>query len=178
MARTLIVPGLHDRGRNWQLWLESRLTDAARVRIRKLDEPDLTSWSGDLQQALDEVNTPCWMIARDFGALAAMSGLQDIRDRILGWMLVAPAAPEYFGFPPSLASNPGLPGLILASAHDSGLRLTSSAFLAERCSLRLVQPVSAEPAPYAINGAWPEIFALFESLKRAYAGMPQGLVAD
>ena len=178
MARTLIVPGLHDRGHSWQLWLETRLMDAARVRIGQPSEPDLAAWSDDLQRALDKTNTPCWLIARDFGALVTMSLLPNIRDSVLGLMLVAPASPEHFGLSPSLASNPELPGLIFASTHDSNQRLTSAAFLAERYGLRLVQQASPEPDAYANNGAWPEALAAFKALMHAHGGVPQGNITD
>lgn len=173
MSTTLIVPGLNDRGRNWQGWLCATLDKASRLVMSQPGQPDLAIWTQALSRALDHLNAPCWLIARDFGALAALNLPAPASSRLLGMLLVAPAAPEHFGYPPDRVRNPGIPGAIIARPHDSALRLTSAAYLAERCGLRLYRPDHAEPEAQTA-GEWPELLTLFLALQHTHQAMPRG----
>ncbi len=173
MSSTLILTGLDGRGRNWMDWLGHALTRAIRLQVSPQAGPDLKRWTHELSAALERIDAPCWLVTRDFGALAALNLPPPHASRLLGLLLVAPAAPEHFGYPPDHLRNAGTPGLVMARTHDSALRLTSAAYLAERSGLRLYRPESAEPDPES-PGHWPELLSIFLALQHTHHGMPRG----
>ena len=93
MATTLIVPGLRNSGpTHWQSWFETQLPATRRVEQADWERTCLSDWAARVRDEIDAIGDAVWIIAHSFGCLASVTAAFERADRILGALLVAPAA--------------------------------------------------------------------------------------
>ncbi len=173
-ARVLVVPGLRNSGDgHWQTHWQRAHPEYIRVEQRDWNNPDLATWSAEVEQALHAGDTPAIVIAHSFGCLATMRAASSVRDRIAAAFLVAPANPARFGIEQDIATaGPSLPSVLVASTNDPWLSFDKAAELAQRWGSNLVNLGDAGHINAASgHGAWPEGERLFYELQRRVAAI-------
>lgn len=170
MSTVLIIPGLQSSGpTHWQTWIERRLAGAVRVSQQNWNDPHLPEWSSRVRRAISQAETPVFLIAHSFGALAAVQAASDHAAQVGGVLLVAPADPEHFGVSEFLPRTPlPFPVIVVASANDPWMKLDraeawADAWGAELLNLGNAGHINGETG----YGPWPQGLALFERLRRA-----------
>jgi serine hydrolase len=170
MPTTLIVPGLRSSGpTHWQTWLERRVPGSIRVLQRDWNDPHLPDWSSRVRREIARADSPVFIAAHSFGALAAVQAASDHAERIAGALLVAPADPESFGVAEFLPTKPlGFPVIVVASSNDpwmpfASARRWSGLWRADLVNLGEAGHINSD----AGYGPWPEGLALLERLRRA-----------
>jgi len=174
MSTILIIPGLHGSGpTHWQSLFEQQLANTTRVEQSDWADPDLPRWASAVRDALARSEHPVWIIAHSFGCLAAVHAAADLRHKIAGAMLVAPADPEKFKVADMLPTTAlGFPSVLVASSNDPWMSLPTAASWAARWGARLVKVGDAGHINADAGfGPWPEGLAIFEALRQAESGM-------
>lgn len=167
MTTTLIVPGLNSSGSaHWQTWFESQLPNAVRVIQADWKRANLPDWSSRIRREISRNTGPILIAAHSFGALAAVQAAEDLSDRIVGVLLVAPADPDKFGVTDVLPVRPlAFPATIVASRNDPWLPFEGAAALAARWGADLVDLGSAGHInAEAGYGPWPFGLRLLKKL--------------
>jgi pimeloyl-ACP methyl ester carboxylesterase len=96
--RLVTVPGLSGSdGAHWQTWLERQFAQSLRVEQRDWNAPELHDWSASIDRLLARERGPFVLAAHSFGCLAAAQAIARAPHRLVGALLVAPAAPAHFG---------------------------------------------------------------------------------
>lgn len=177
MSTILIVPGLHGSGpEHWQSWLAKRLPEALRVEQEDWETPHLPRWAGAVRHEIGRAKGHVWIIAHSFGCLASAVAASDHQDKIAGVMFVAPADPDKFDVASYLPHEKlAFPSVVVASADDPWLRLTTAACWADLWGSHLINlgnagHINAESG----FGKWYEGLEIFEQLRKAQSGLPLG----
>lgn len=136
MTRMIIVPGLGNSGaRHWQSRWQQRLPDATRIGLPQWQQPDLRSWVAGIVAAVGQHHDN-YLIAHSFGCLASVVALEELRDRVRGVLLVAPADPDKFKLADLLPqSTLPVPGLVIGSLSDPWLSWSKAQLWAQRWEL-------------------------------------------
>jgi len=170
MTTTLIVPGLRSSGpAHWQTWFEERIPGTVRVIQRDWSHADLPEWSSRVRREINRTPGRLLIVAHSFGVLAAVQAAEDLRHRIAGALLVAPADPDKLGVSDYLPLAPlSFRSILVASTNDPWMTLERAAFWADLwgsdlVNLGAVGHINAE----AGFGPWPEGLALLARLRRA-----------
>lgn len=165
MTTTLIVPGLNSSGSaHWQTWFEARLPNAIRVIQADWKRANLVDWTARIRRDISRHQGPLLIAAHSFGALAAVQAAEDLSERILGALLVAPADPDKFGIADALPGGPlSFPATIVASSNDPWLSIDRALALATRWRARVIDlgPVGHINAESGF-GPWPFGLTLLE----------------
>lgn len=104
-----------------------------------MESPDLRTWARNVRRAIDMARGRVWLIAHSFGCLDSVRAAADRLDRIAGAMLVAPVDPFKFRAAGLLRVGPfPFPSVVVASANDPWMRLTSAAYWSEQWGSRLL----------------------------------------
>ncbi|MEI7682646.1 MAG: alpha/beta fold hydrolase [Betaproteobacteria bacterium] len=167
--RVLVVPGLRNSGDgHWQTHWQRAHPEYRRVEQRDWNNPDLETWSAEVERALNADDTPAIIVAHSFGCLAAMHAVTRARGRIAAAFLVAPANPARFGVDQDIAAiAPLFPSVLVASTNDPWLPFEKAVALARQWGSNLVNigdggHINADSG----HGAWPEGERLLYELQR------------
>lgn len=177
MSTILIVPGLHGSGpEHWQSWFERKLAGCVRVEQADWDLPHLTRWAGSVRRALDDATGQVWIVGHSFGCLAAVHAAHDLRDKVAGAMLVAPADPEKFGVGPLLPDEHlRFPSVVVASSNDPWMSLPKAVYWADRWGSRLITLGAAGHINVDAGfGPWFDGIDILDQLRKSHAGLPLG----
>jgi len=171
MTGVIIVPGLGNSGaQHWQTQWQQRLPNAARIVLSQWQQPDLQSWVDATIAAANRFDDS-YIVAHSFGCLAAVVALKELRDRVRGVLLVAPADPDKFKLAEILPhSTLPVPGVVVGSLSDPWLTWRKAQLWAQRWEL----PIFCAGDAGHINiesghGAWPEGWQLLEKLRQPEA---------
>jgi len=136
MTGVIIVPGLGNSGaQHWQTQWQQRLPNAARIVLSQWQQPDLQSWVDATITAANRFDDS-YIVAHSFGCLATVVALQELRDRVRGVLLVAPADPDKFKLAEILPHST-LPvlGVVVGSLSDPWLTWRKAQLWAQRWEL-------------------------------------------
>lgn len=129
-TRYLIVPGWHGSGvDHWQTHWQHLLPNAARVEQHDWENPTLTQWVAQLEQAIVTEPAPVVLIAHSLGCVTvahwAQAAAPGALARVAGALLVAPADVERRNCAPALRGFAPLPyqplpfsTLLVGSSND------------------------------------------------------------
>lgn len=177
MDTILIVPGLSDSGaRHWQSWLEARLPNCSRLRLRDWESTDLDLWAGAVSEAAGAAGGRVWLVAHSFGCLAAVRAASDSTADIAGALLVAPADPARFGIASALPTI-GLPfaTVLVGSENDTWMSLASARRWARAWGSAFVNAGRAGHINVASgHGPWPDGLRLLGALRNGGASALSG----
>ncbi len=140
MTATLIIPGLKSSGpEHWQTWFEDRIPGSVRVIQRNWSHADLPEWSSRVRREIHRIPGRIVIVAHSFGVLAAVQAAEDLKTRVAGALLVAPADPDRLGVSDYLPLAP-LPFriVVVASTNDWWMSLERAAFWADLWGSELV----------------------------------------
>lgn len=168
MTRIIIVPGLgNSGGQHWQSRWQQRLPNATRITLPQWQQPNLRSWVDAIDNAVGQ-HTDNYLVAHSFGCLASVAALAELRHRVRGVLLVAPADPDKFKITDLLPqSTLPVPGLVVGSLSDPWLSWSKAQLWAQRWEL----PIYCAGNAGHINvesghGEWHEGWQLLEKLQR------------
>lgn len=167
LAKTLIVPGLHNSGPgHWQTWFESVLPDTHRVNQPDWEKTCLSDWAAEVRKTIDAQDEKVWIIAHSFGCLASVTAGFDRPERILGALLVAPADPDRFNQPAVLLEETlPFPSLVICSSNDPWVKRHVAKHWAAIWGSDFVDIGEAGHINVdSGHGPWPVGLALFEQL--------------
>jgi predicted alpha/beta hydrolase family esterase len=93
----VLVPGRFNSGADhWQSIWERSLPIWQRVEQRNWNDPDTDRLRGSLGRLLAQCKRPALLVGHSLGALACVCLATEMRSRVAGVMLVAPAEPAKF----------------------------------------------------------------------------------
>lgn len=170
MTSIVIVPGLHgSEPQHWQTWFQSMLPGCARVSQRDRRHAHLPQWTQGVRRELARAEGSVWLVAHNFGCLAAVQAAWDYDDRVAGCMLVAPVDPERFGVTAHLPSGRlSFASVIVASSDDPWMPLSRARRMAERWGSDFVELGAAgQINSHSGFGPWPEGLAILEHLRQS-----------
>lgn len=187
----LIVPGLGgSHPQHWQHWLAQQLPDYQLATGIDWQQPVLAQWAMALREQLARSATPVWVLAHDFGCLAAVVAAADRPEKIAQLLLVAPANPLRFdcmGFKPELlllnerfCLSRALPryilqvsGKLVASRNDPWLPWPEATDWAATWGLDLLDAGKAGHLDAASgHGLWPKLLRWLRAWQRAGVAPP------
>ncbi|HEU4699553.1 MAG TPA: alpha/beta hydrolase [Gemmatimonadales bacterium] len=179
----LILPGLGNSGpEHWQSHWERRDPTCRRVLQDEWDAPHCAAWVTRLDEALARQDVPVVLAAHSSAcALVAhwAAGTAPARSaRVRGALLVAPSDPEGphypagpVGFGPVPLRSLPFPSIVVASSDDRYVTPARARCYAEAWGSRFVLVPDAGHLNAASGfGAWPEGYALLDSLRCAAVG--------
>ncbi len=170
MTTTLIIPGLKSSGpEHWQTWFEERIPGTVRVIQRNWSHADLPEWSSRVRREIHRIPGRIVIVAHSFGVLAAVQAAEDLKTRVAGALLVAPADPDRLGVSDYLPMAP-LPfrSVVVASTNDWWMSLERAAFWADLWGSELVNLGAVGHINVEFGfGPWPEGLSLLERLRRS-----------
>ncbi|MDF1589113.1 MAG: alpha/beta hydrolase [Gammaproteobacteria bacterium] len=96
-TKILTVPGFHGSDdSHWQTWLEQQFPQSERLTGVDWESPALFTWSEALGKQLDSISGQVILVAHSFGCLVSAVMASWRPEKVVGVILVAPAAPERF----------------------------------------------------------------------------------
>jgi predicted alpha/beta hydrolase family esterase len=156
--RLVTVPGLSGSdGAHWQTWLERQFAQSLRVEQRDWNAPELHDWSASIDRLLARERGPFVLAAHSFGCLAAAQAIARAPHRLVGALLVAPAAPAHFGVAKALHRGPlGVPSIMVGSETDPWMPLAEATALARDWGASFINVGDAGHINVASGfGPWP-----------------------
>jgi predicted alpha/beta hydrolase family esterase len=171
----LTVPGVGgSEPTHWQSWLERQVSHSTRVEQDHWKQPVISVWVERFVETLLQQTKPVYVVAHSFGCLTAVAALSkrpDLKQRIIGLLLVAPANPERFSAQGlrqqgenSIAdqlqqSALAVPTRLIASRTDPWLSYADAVKWSTRWGATLVDLGDAGHINVAAGfGEWPQIF--------------------
>lgn len=184
--KILTVPGVGGSdSSHWQSWLEQQVDDSTRVEQDQWNQPVLSVWVQRFTETLLQQQSPVYVVAHSFGCLTAVAALTqrpELKQRIIGLLLVAPANPERFSSnglrqqgEKSIADQLqqhalSVPTRLIASRTDPWLSYADAVKLAATWRATLVDLGNAGHINVASGyGAWPQVFHHLHALHRSPA---------
>lgn len=172
MTAILLAPAAgFDPATHWLGWFAARLPGSHLIVATAADR------AMRLQESARQMRGGVWIVAHGEACQDAVSSARAARDRIAGLMLVAPVAPVA----DELAADEtriGVPGALVASGNDPGLRLTHAGYLASRWGLALLSLGNAGHIdPAAGYGPWHQGLEILARLRAAHERLPGGEIA-
>lgn len=182
--KILTVPGVGgSESSHWQSWLERQVDDSTRVEQDHWKQPVISVWVERFIETLLQQSKPVYVVAHSFGCLTAVAALTqrpDLKQRIIGLLLVAPANPERFSEhglrqegEKSIADHLQqhaltVPTRLIASRTDPWLSYADAVKLASTWRATLVDLGNAGHINVASGyGAWPQVFHHLHALHRS-----------
>jgi predicted alpha/beta hydrolase family esterase len=116
----VLVPGRYNSGpEHWQSIWERELPLWKRIDQRDWIDPDIRRWVGSLGRLLAHSRRPALLAGHSLGALASCRAAVEMRERVAGLLLVAPAEPSLFDAQDSVPTHLlAVPSLLVASRND------------------------------------------------------------
>lgn len=166
----IIVPGWRDSGPgHWQsLWAE-RLPAARRVRQDDWITPSRAAWVRTLGETIEAAEAPVVLVAHSLGCMAVVHLPADLRERVKGALLVAPADPErravLSDFAPAPCERLPYRSILVASSNDPFCPIRLAGAYARSWGSELVRLQDAGHINLESgHGEWPLGLALLQSL--------------
>lgn len=116
----VLVPGRYNSGpEHWQSIWERDLPFWRRIDQRDWNDPDIHRWVGSIARLLVRSRHPALLVGHSLGALASCVAAVEMRERIAGLLLVAPAEPSRFDAEDAVPAHAlPVPSLLVASRDD------------------------------------------------------------